>query len=78
MQINGLLLQNILLITSSQPEVLVRNSRDGTHFGIGLFGWEKKRAQKVRSLLCPGVFKLANSAAGGTNCQSRVQPDRRK
>ena len=51
MQINGLLLQNILLITSSQPEVLVRNSRDGTHFGIGLFGWEKKWAQKVRSLL---------------------------
>jgi hypothetical protein len=52
MQINGLLLQNILLITSSQLEFLVRNSRDGTHLGIGLFGWEKKQAQKVRSLLC--------------------------
>jgi hypothetical protein len=52
MQINGLLLQNILLITSSQLEFLVRNSRDGTHLGIGLFGWEKKYAQKVRSLLC--------------------------
>jgi len=42
MQINGLLLQNILLITSSQLEFLVRNSRDGTHLGIGLFVWEKK------------------------------------
>jgi len=51
-EINGLLLQNILLITSSQLEFLVRNSRDGTHLGIGLFGWEKKQAQKVRSLLC--------------------------
>jgi hypothetical protein len=55
MQINGLLLQNILQITSSQPEFVVRNSRDGTHFGIGLFGWENSESTLAA---LPGRFQI--------------------
>jgi hypothetical protein len=44
--------------------------------GTPLFGREQEQAQKVGSLLCRGGFKLANGAAGGSDCKYCVRPNR--